>query len=346
MTNSEPLIRAISILVDTRWIGAHGIGRFAHEVTNRLQNVISLPCSLAPYPFHRLDIPWISWLLLRYRPSVYFSPGFNPPIWSPVPFVFTIHDLIFLHFPEEASSLMQPYFNWVVKSAARRAYRVLTVSEFSKREIVKWANLPEEKVVVVSNGVGAEFTPDGSRHDPGYPYLLYVGNRCPHKNLARMLLAFSLVKMTETRLVLSGNPDREIMSQIEDLNLADRVVFTGFIPDAELPGYYRGAIGSIFVSLYEGFGLPPLEAMACGIPVLTSNVSSLPEVVGDAAILVNPLDVDEIARGMEQIINDRNLRADLSLRGIEQAKKFSWDRTAQLTQAILDDARSMKYVKS
>lgn len=342
MINPATSKRSISILVDTRWFGAHGIGRFATEVTNRLQKVTPLPCSLVPHPFHRLDIPWICWFLFRYRPSVYFSPGFNPPIWSPVPFIFTIHDLIFLHFPEEASSLMQPYFHWVVKSAARRAYRVITVSEFSKQEILKWADLPPEKVVVVGNGVAAEFTPDGSRHDPGYPYLLYVGNRRPHKNLERMLLAFARVQKTETRLVLSGNPDREILSQIQDLDLEDRVVFTGFIPDTELPSYYRGAVGLILVSLYEGFGLPPLEAMACGIPVLTSNVSSLPEVVGSAAILVNPLEIDEISHGMERLINDQNLRSDLSLRGIEQAKKFSWDRAAQLTQNILDDAMSIR----
>jgi glycosyltransferase involved in cell wall biosynthesis len=338
MISTQLSINSRSILTDTRWIGAHGIGRFAGEVTNRLQNVVALPAGVVPHPFHRLDVLWIVWSLLRYRPGVYFSPGFNPPIWSPVPFVFTIHDLIFLHFPEEASALMQPYFNWVVKSAAHHAYRVLTVSEFSKQEIIKWANLPEEKVVVVGNGVGAEFTPDGPVHHPGYPYLLYVGNQRPHKNLDRLLLAFAKVQLNSVRLVISGNPESSILDRIKDLNLEDRVVFTGFIPDSDLPHYYRGAIALIFPSLYEGFGLPPLEAMACGVPVITSNRSSLPEVVGDAAILVDPLDVDALAQQIERVIKDRDLQKYLAVKGIERAKLFTWERTAKLTEDILVDA--------
>lgn len=343
MNNYSNIINSKSILVDTRWIGSHGIGRFAGEVTDRLQNILPLPCDLAPYPFHRLDIPWLSWSLLRYRPGVYFTPGFNPPIWSPVPFVFTIHDLIFLHFPEEASRLMQPYFHWVVKSAAHRAYRVLTVSEFSKREILQWANLPQEKVIVVGNGVGERFTPNGSRHNPGYSYFLYIGNRRPHKNLSRLLTAFSKVTAKEIRLVLSGNSEPSILGQIKQLNLEGRVVFTGFISDADLPHYYRGAIALIFPSLYEGFGLPPLEAMACGTPVITSNITSLPEVVGDAAIIVNPLDVDALQHSIEQILKDEDLRRYLSSKGIEQSKKFSWDRTAKLTQNILNDAMKTRF---
>jgi glycosyltransferase involved in cell wall biosynthesis len=336
--DSAGLLDKTSILADTRWVGSHGIGRFAREVTSRLHNVISLPSDLAPYPFHRLDIPLIAWSLHRYRPGVYFSPGFNPPVWSPVPFVFTIHDLILLEFPEEASSLMQPYFRWVVKSAARRAYRVLTVSEFSKKEILEWSGLSEEKVVVVGNGVGAEFTPIGPSYNPGYKYLLYVGNHRPHKNLSRLLRAFSKLQANGLRLVISGEPDKTLQIQIEILNLGSRVCFTGFIPDANLPDLYRGAIALIFPSLYEGFGLPPLEAMACGTPVITSNVSSLPEVVGDSAILVDPFDENALSYNIEKLINDDDLRKYLSLKGISRSKQFTWERTAKLTQSILNDA--------
>ncbi|MCP6759822.1 MAG: glycosyltransferase family 4 protein [Fischerella sp. CENA71] len=328
-----------SILIDTRWIGSHGIGRFAHEMTNRLEGAKHLPPGLAPYPFHRLDILWQTWSLLNLRPKVYFNPGFNPPLWSPVHFVFTIYDLILLRFPEEASKLMQPYFRYVVRPAARRAYCVLTCSEFSKQEIIEWADLPEEKVVVVGCGVGAEFIPSGDRHTPGYPYLLYVGNRRPHKNLPRLLTAFAQSGISqEVKLMLSGDPDNTIIERINQLGLQDKVVFAGFIPEEKLPAYYRGAIAVVFPSLYEGFGLPALEAIACGVPVVTSTVTSLPEVVGDAGVLVDPYDVEAISEGIRLAVEDNTLRKTLISRGLARSEHFTWERTAKLTQEVLQAA--------
>jgi glycosyltransferase involved in cell wall biosynthesis len=327
------------ILTDTRWVGSYGIGRFAQEVVNRLPNLKPLGRGFAPYPFHRFDIAWILWQLLRHRPHLYFSPGFNPPIWSPVPFVFTLYDLILLRFPQEANRLMQSYFRFVLRPATQRAKFILTCSEFSRQEIIAWAKVQPEKVIVVGCGVDDTFSPQGALHTPGYPYLLYVGNHVHHKNLHRLMAAFATAKLDpQIRLVLSGSPKPDLIQQIAALKLEDRVVFAGLISDAELPSYYRGAIAFLFPSLYEGFGLPPIEAMACGTPVLTSNVTSLPEVVGDAALLVNPYDVDAIARGIECLVQDRVLRQELVRRGLIQAKQHTWEKTAELTLAILEQA--------
>jgi glycosyltransferase involved in cell wall biosynthesis len=139
----------------------------------------------------------------------------------------------------------------------------------------------------------------------------------------------------DLKLLLSGTPTPDILEEIRRLGLVDRVQFTGFIQDQDLPAYYRGAVALMFPSLYEGFGLPPIEAMACGIPVLTANVTSLPEVVGDAALFVNPYDVAEIAAGIERIVNDGALRSDLITRGFHQAQKYRWSDTIEKTYEVL-----------
>ncbi len=327
----------MKLIVDTRWIGPHGIGRFAREVISRLPGATPIP-GVLPL-LHPLEPIWLSWVLVRLRPRVYFSPGFNPPLRSPVPLVFTIHDLIHLRFPEETSAHKQAYYRLVVRPAAGRAYRVLTVSEFSKREILEWAGLPKEKVLVVGNGVGSEFSSEGKRNVSGYPYLFYVGNLKPHKNLQRLLKAFARSGLSgEVRLLCTGSPDEPSLRLIRDMGLEDCVIFKGVIPDEELPAYYRGALALVFPSLYEGFGLPALEAMACGTPVVTSGITALPEVVGDAAVVVDPYDAESIAWGIRRVVEDNALREELRRKGIERAKQFSWDRTAELTWKVLQEA--------
>jgi glycosyltransferase involved in cell wall biosynthesis len=213
---------------------------------------------------------------------------------------------------------------------------VLTVSEYSRNEIREWAQVGDEKVVNVGNGVGLQFCGSGGRYDPGYPYLLYVGSHKPHKNLARLLKAFAISGVRRSvRLVLTGARDSKISARVEDLGLNGDVRFVEFPGDESLADLYRGAEGFVFPSLYEGFGLPPLEAMACGVPVLTSNVCSLPEVVGDAAILVDPLDVDAIADGIRRLVCDSELRARLQTEGPLRARRFSWAETAKRTWKTL-----------
>ena len=329
--------RSPKILVDSRWCGRYGIGRFATEVVAALPTLQPLSPGLAPYPFHKLDIPWTIAQIMVHRPQLFLSLGFNPPPWSPVPVVFTLYDLILLHFPGEANRLMQPYFRYIVRPAVRRAAYILTCSEFSKQEIMDWSGVTAEKIVVVGCGVDDSFSPIGPSIDLGFPYLLYVGNHRPHKNLPRLLAAFSQARHLPPtlKLVLSGEPSPELEREIAALGLGDRVEFSGFIDDLDLPAYYRGATALVFPSLYEGFGLPPIESMACGTPVLTSNVTSLPEVVGDAALLVNPYDVAEIALGIERIVGDRDLRSTLIDRGIHQAQQHQWETTVEKTDRVL-----------
>lgn len=328
-----------NFLVDKRWVGPHGIGRFAREVAARLDHAESL--SGLPL-LHPLEPFWISVRIWRRSPRVYFSPGFNPPLFSSVPFVFTLHDLIHLEVPEEASLPKRAYYRLLVKPAARRAFRVLTVSEYSRQRILDWAGLAPEQVIVVGNGVDAAFGPVGRRHSPGYPYVLYFWNGKPHKNAGRLLEAFARLPDGQVRLLISSAPDLELRHQALRLGIAHRVVFAGGIPEAELPDYYRGALALAFPTLYEGFGLPALEAMACGAPVLTSNVTSLPEVVGDAAVLVDPYDVESIAEGLRRVVSDEQLRQDLRARGLVRAGQFSWDETGTRVRRVLEQAVNAK----
>lgn len=325
------------VLYDSRWIGNHGIGRFAAELQQRLTYLV--PFQAQRRPSHPLDPALLGAALRRLNPRLFFSPGYNSPLWWSGEFVFTLHDLHHLRVPEDSSALKRSYYEHVIKPACHKSAAVLTVSEFSRQEIADWAKVDEQKIVNVGNGVGAPFGPTGRRLEPGYPYLLYVGSRKPHKNLPRLLHAYSLSRMRkDVRLVLSGSPDKETLAHVEQLGLLGDVVFTDLTSTQVLAEAYRGAMGFLFPSLYEGFGLPPLEALACGIPVLTSHVCSLPQVVGDAAILVNPRDIEEIAEGIRRIVCDSELRRHLREKGLRRSKLFSWHNTARKTSEIIQIA--------
>jgi len=327
----------LEILYDARWIGNHGIGRFARELLRLIPEL--KPFRTRRRPSHPLDPVLLGAALWLRSPTLFFSPGYNPPMGWPYPFVFTLHDLNHLRIPENSNPAKRAYYKYVIRPASHNAAFVLTGSEYSRKEVREWAGLEDEKVVAVSYGVGLPFTASGRRYDPGYPYLLYVGNRKPHKNLARLLKAFAISGVRKSvRLVLTGTRDSEISAQIEDLGLNGDVRFAESPADDGLADLYRGAEGLVFPSLYEGFGLPPLEAMACGVPVLTSNVCSLPEVVGDAAVLVNPFDVEDIADGIRRVIEDGSLRDGLRGKGLERARQFSWDETARRTWEALKTA--------
>ena len=251
--------------------------------------------------------------------------------------MFTIHDLIHLHVRDEQALFKAAYYRFVVRPSARKADHVLTVSEYSKAEIVKWAGILPEKVVVVGNGVGPEFKPSGPSYQPGFPYILYVGNRKLHKNVPRLLAAFSQVaqQVPEVRLMLSGAPDDNTCHLALRLGIYNRLVFAGHIAEPELPAFYRGASVVTLPSLYEGFGLPPLEAMACGTPVVVSGITSLPEVVGEAAVLVDPTDVESIANGLTRALMDSVLRKRLHQAGPIRSQAFTWERVADRVQRVL-----------
>lgn len=325
-------------LYDSRWPGPNGIGRFATEVVRRIPGLQPLAADLPL--FHPLD-PWrLAREIRRVAPAVFFSPGFNAPTATPgVPVVFTLHDLNYVHFSANTTALKRAYFATVVKPACRRAACVLTVSEFSRRQIIEWASIPAERVRNVSNGVADSFAPGGARHSPGFPYLLFVGSQAPHKNLHRLVAALARSKAAgEVKLLVTGRPAGDTARWLAAENLGSHVEFTGLIPDDALPAYYRGAVALTMPSLFEGFGLPVVEAMACGTAVLTSDATSLPEVAGEAALIVDPTDIAAIAEAIDRLVFDASLRESLGVRGIARARAFSWDATARTTAAVLDEA--------
>ncbi len=326
------------LLVDDRWFGQTGIGRYAQEVLSRFPLEEDQLLRLGrKWPIkHPLTPFYLARAIKQKQPDVFWSPGFIPPAMSKVPFIFTIHDLIHLHF---ASKVHIAYYNFVIRPLSKQAFKILTDSEYSRQEILEWANISQDQVLAVPIGVDGKFRPNCPKHNIGEPYVIYIGNRKRHKNIERLLRAFAASGLAKKiRLAISGRPDAKIIGLASKLNIYERLTFLGFIQEEYLPAIYRGALALIYVSLYEGFGLPPLEAMACGTPVLTSNLTSLPEVVGDAGMMVNPYDVDAIARGLQSIVEDSDLREDLRRKGLERVKVFTWERTAELTWQVISEA--------
>ena len=322
------------ILYDTRWFGNHGIGRFAQEVFRNLPGFARFEASR--HPAHPFD-PWLLGAALRQaQPRFYFSPGYNSPRGWPGRFVFTLHDLHHLCVPDNSNALKRAYYRHIIRPACHRAEFVLTVSEYSRSQIAEWAGLDEERIVNVGNGVGLPFAPEGPKYHAGFPYFLYVGSRKPHKNLPRLLQAYARTALfKDIRLVVTGGRDENLAREIEGLGLQKAVVSLPSAGNEQLAALYRGAVALLFPSRYEGFGLPPLEAMACGTPVLTSNVCALPEIVGDAGVLVDPLQTDSIAAGILTISGDDELRRSLRAKGLQRARRFTWQRTTAKIAALL-----------
>jgi glycosyltransferase involved in cell wall biosynthesis len=326
------------IYSDQRWIGNHGIGRFARHV---LASLDYRPVQLRSNPAAPLD----SWLLSRAlrqlkHTDLFFSPGYNTPVFCASPFVFTIHDLTHIHCPESRRPHVQLYYATVMKRACRRAARIITVSEFTRKQIIDWSEVAPEKVVNVGNGIESTYHPQGDSYVLGFPYLLSVSNRKPHKNEFRIVEAFAKADLDpRMRLVFTGETTEKLSHWIDTQQVRSRVEFMGNVPEESLPSLYRGAQALIFPSLYEGFGLPIIEAMACGTPVVTSNITAMPETAGFAALFVNPRSVEEIANAMERIIGDRSLRNQMRDQGIIRAGEFSWEatclRVAQLLREIV-----------
>jgi len=325
------------LYADQRWIGDHGIGRFARHV---LAGLDFHPVQLQSSPSAPLD----SWLLARaLRPltrlDLFFSPGYNTPLFCRAPFVFTIHDLTHIQCPEASTPETRLYYATVMKRACHRAVRILTVSEFTKKQIIDWSGVVPGKVVNVGNGVDPVYEPGGDCYGFPFPYLLSVSNRKPHKNELRVVDAFGKANLdSQTRLVFTGEPTPALSRWIERNQMCSRVDFVGIVPEARMPSLYRGATALIFPSLYEGFGLPILEAMACGTPVVTSNITAMPETAGDAALLVDPRSLEQMADAIKQIVADNSLRQRMRERGIARAAQFSWQTACSRVDRLLTDS--------
>jgi glycosyltransferase involved in cell wall biosynthesis len=283
------------------------------------------------------------------RPHVFHIPHRGVPYFMPCPYVTTVHDLDQILFRESfGSSFRAEALFRALRHGLQRAGRIIAVSQATKRDLINLLGIREDRIEVVYNAIDEQFTRCDSeqsrrrtleRYQVDYPFLLFAGNILPQKNLPRLVEAFAVVqaeleqhpRYRDLRLIIIGNelaahPD--LRRSVIRSRVQHRVRFLGFVSVETLRIFYASAAAFVFPSLYEGFGLPPLEAMAQGTPVVTSNVSSLPEVVGDAAVFVNPENVFDIARGMRQALLDDDLRCHLSRRGREQAARFSWDRAA------------------
>lgn len=285
--------------------------------------------------------------LSRERVQLLHEPHYTLPPATRCRSVVTIHDCIHLMFPRALPNrLAYAYARGSIWIAARQADRVLTVSEASKRDILRFVDVPPEKVSVIHNAIDERFLQAADeaqmdrvkqRYQLNDPFVLYVGNIKPHKNVERLIDAFGRARaggLEDLRLVIVGDEISKypaLRQAVHRHRLDKHVRFLGFQPYETLASFYRLARVFVFPSLYEGFGLPPLEAMACGTPVVTSTASSLPEVAGDAALLVDPYDPDAIADALRRAVTDESLRATLIEKGSARARQFSW---AQSVAAI------------
>lgn len=321
---------------DERWCGDHGIGRFAKEVGQRVDGLKN--ANFRGGPSDALDPLRTGVWLYRNPGERLFTPGYNAPFFGRSRSVITVHDLNHIDVIDGGSRLKNLYYSRVLKPACRQAFCVLTVSEFSRQRIIEWSGAGPKKVVNVGNGISDVFkeSSDMDVSISGSPYFLCVSNRKPHKNEIRLLEAFSKARISEkVMLLMSGDRSPNMDRYIDRLQLGARVKFLGRTSDVDLAKFYRSAIALLFPSLYEGFGLPVVEAMACGTPVLTSKVTSLPEIAGGAAYLVDPYSVSEIQHGIERLEGDASLCARLKKAGLERAKSFSWDQVARRVRSAL-----------
>ncbi len=278
-------------------------------------------------------------------------PGYSVPLFSKGTLVVTVHDLIGMIYPENLALMSRFYWGTWLPMVVGRADKIIADSYNTKRDIIKLLGIPEAKIRVIHLAADPKFRPVRDplalhqvkrRFNLAKPFVLYVGTIEPRKNLIRVMEAWSQVRRRTKipyQLVITGFQAwayHEVSDLARRLEIKRDVVFTGYVRDEELPLLYNACDLFIFPSLYEGFGMPVLEAMACGVPVLTSNTSSIPEVAGEDAVSVDPTDVDKMALAIQQILEDAALRERLRQAGPKRAAQFSWEKTARQTLEIYE----------
>lgn len=314
--------------------------------SGRFENFSTLLLPKNPVKRHLLEIPAA---IRKFNADLLHVQYAAPPL-CPVPFISTIHDISHEHFPEHFRAKDALRARLTIRMAAKNADHILTVSKYSKEDIVRTYNVPECRVSVTYNGVSSvyrqvknekELSRVKSAHGIDKPYILSVGNLQPRKNIPNLLKSFEELVIQNPdiphRLVIVGKRAHlydSIFSQIEKSETKNRIILTDYVPTEDLPALYSGADCFVYPSTFEGFGLPPLEAMACGTPVLAGNNSSIPEVVGEAGVLVDVTRTDEIVSGLKQIILDPARQESLSAAGLERARQFTWAECARKTLAV------------
>lgn len=310
------------------------------------------------------------------KPDVFFSMAHYGPRFSKIPYVVTIHDLSYLQYPEmfRKNDLYQ-LTSWT-KYSVKNAAHIIAVSKTTKDDIIKNYQVAPSKITVTYEGYDKDRFKSQpktksdlvkNKYGVKSDYILFVGTLQPRKNLERLIEAFRQViamhtpgvriattkhtpgvrerytpgvSLSDLNLVIVGKKGwlfQPIFQKVKDLNLEDRVIFTDYVPDKDLPALISGAEVYVLPSLWEGFGIPVIEAQACGVPVVVSNTSSLPEIVGDSGILIDPENVDSIARGIEKVLTGEKTKSDLVKKGFENAKRFSWEKCAQQTLKVLEN---------
>ena len=295
--------------------------------------------------WQQMEVPWRAG---RARARILHVPGFDAPWLKPCPVVLTVHDLIGMLLPEDLPPASHFYWSRWLPASVRRADRVITDSKHSRDDVVRLLGIPPERIEVIPLGVDVQFSPmrnrldevDAVRRRLNLPptFILFVGNIEPRKGLDTLVDAFSrLVADKPVHLVIAGAAGwyaGRLGDQIRALGLQGRVHAIGYVADEDLPAVFSAATLFAYPSRYEGFGLPPLEAMACGVPVVCSNAASLPEVVGDAAITVPPDDVAALGEALRRVLDDEELRCLMRERGLRRASTFTWQETARRTLAV------------
>lgn len=319
----------------------------------RLQEAPNVRLEAGPWPLYwpQEQVRW-PLLLRRLEVDLFHSPYFVAPLLSPVPSIITIHDLIFDRYPSYMPQrYARPYYRLLMWLGTRRARRIVCVSRFTARDLGQYYDVSPQKIAVTGAAPDPALQPvqDEERlqrirdqYDLHSPFILTVGARRPHKNLGRLVEAFArLAPAVPHDLVLAGPADERFPDEARHtatrLALDGRVRFLGWVSDEDLTGLYTMAAVVAVPSLVEGFGLPALEAMSCGAPVLANGATSLPEVVGDAGVLLDATDVQALARGLRRLVSDDDLRHRLAAAGKRRAASFTWAATAQRTMALYDD---------
>jgi glycosyltransferase involved in cell wall biosynthesis len=320
-----------------------------------IQNNQNVQIKINRYP---LGLIWqqfgVPLILSSLKADLFFSPFGTLPLFTTKKTVITILDLTSILMPDKHNWKLRLSVNSLIKSSAGKARKIITISDHTRKDVVKYLNIEEQKIISIPLGVASHFRPMDrqdrnitgirKKYSNGEKFILYVGTIEPRKNLVFLIQVYQKLlarRPQMPKLLLAGgkgwkyNPVFEMVNSSAELK--KNVIFAGYVPDEELPYVYNAAEMFVYPSLYEGFGLPPLEAMACGIPVITSNTSSLPEVVGQAGIMIDPLDAAAWKSAIYNLLEDEHLQRQMASNGIKQSQKFSWETTARKTLEIFEE---------
>lgn len=307
------------------------------------------------YPPARHPLLWYWWYevavkraLDKIQADLFIAPDGFASLASPIPTLLVIHDLAFLHYPKMVSSSASIFYRYFTPKYCRHARQIIAVSRFTQKDIVEKYGIDIKKIQVVGNGVHAVFKPMPAaektkfknQYTHGADYFIYVGSLHPRKNITGLLAAFEKCKAKihkPCKLVIAGARGwmlKDLDAQIYQSPFKEDIIFTGHLENHELANWLSVAEALVYVSFFEGFGIPIAEAMACGVPVITSKSSSMPEVAGDAALIVNPYNIDEIAEAMLQLFGNKDLQNQCVQKGLKQVQQFNWNLSAEKFWAV------------